>query len=200
MDLSPHNTKLITEWIQSEVDYNFLNPGYTIAFNDDQILLEQNDNKLKQVCFHCLFVPRYPLFFKCRHLTCLPCLREYRRHKFMFSKMFPCLICQQSCRLNEIYTYQVEKKKRPNFISMRLFKNTKFICSYAGCGVSNPLEKIHHHEMLECPHRSILCPALGCQFINNVEIVLIHSINCPVHLLYCELYKSSYNVSVLISM
>ena len=73
----------------------------------------------------------------------------------------------------------------------------KFICSYAGCGVSYPLEKIHHHEMFEFTHRSILYPAQGCRFINNVETVIIHSINCPVHLLYCGLCTSLYNVSVL---
>ena len=49
MDLSPHNIQRITKWIQSEVDYNFFNPGYTIAFNDDQVLYEQNDQELIQV-------------------------------------------------------------------------------------------------------------------------------------------------------
>ena len=39
MDLSPHTIQRITEWIQSEVDYNFLNLGYTIAFYDDQVVL-----------------------------------------------------------------------------------------------------------------------------------------------------------------
>ena len=138
------------------------------------------------------------MFFKCGHLTCLPCLGEYRRHRVMFDKMFPCPICKQSCCMNEIYTYQVEKKKRPNSISKRMFKRVKFICSYTKCGKSYSLEKIHHHEMFECSHRSILCPALGCQFINNVETVIIHSINCPFHLLYCAICKSLYNVSVLI--
>ena len=112
INLSPHNIQRIKKWIQSEVDYNFLNQGYTIDFKDYQVLLEQNDKELKQVCPHCLLVPRYPLFFKCGHLTCLPFLREYRRRKLMFEKLFPCLICKQSCHLNEIYTYQVEKNKR----------------------------------------------------------------------------------------
>ena len=197
MDLSPHNIQRITEWIKSEMDYNFLNPGYTIAFNDDQVLLEQNDKELKQVCPHCLLVPRYPLFFKCGHLTCLPCLREYRRHRFMFEKILPCPICKQSCHLNEIYTYQVETKNRPNSISMRMFKMVKFICSYEGCRKSYPLEKIHHHEMFDCPHRSILCSAQVCKFINIMETVIIHLINCPFHLLYCAICKSLYNVSVL---
>ena len=78
-----------------------------------------------------------------------------------------------------------------------MFKQAKFICSYAGCGKSYPIEKIHHHEMFECPHRSILCFAQGCQFINNVETVIIHSINSPIHLMYYAICKSLYNVSVL---
>ena len=51
--------------------------------------------------------------------------------------------------------------------------------------------------MFECPHRSILCPAQACQFSNNEETVIIHSINCPFYLLYCAICKSLYNVSVL---
>ena len=40
----------------------------------------------------------------------------------MFDKIVYCPICQQSCRLNKIYTYKVEINKRPNSISMRMFK------------------------------------------------------------------------------
>ena len=187
MDLSPQNIQRIAEWIYSKVDYNFFNPDYTIAFNDDQVLLEQNHNEFKQVCPHCLLVPRYPLLFKCGHLTCVLYLKEYRRHRFMFEKILPCPICKQSCHLNEIYTYQVVKNKRPNSISMRMFPRVKFFCSHGGCGKSYPLEKIHHHEMFECPHQSILCSAQVCQFINYVEIVISHSINCSFHLLYCAI-------------
>ena len=115
----------------------------------------------------------------------------------MFEKIFPCPICQQLCRLDEIYSLKVEKQNSPNSLSMRMFKQAKFICTYAGCGKSYPLETIHHHEMFECFHRRILCPAQGCNFINNVETVIIHSINCPFHLLYCAICKSLYNVSVL---
>ena len=127
MDPSTYNIQRITEWIQSEIYYNFLNPGYTIAFNDDQVVLEQNEKELKQGCPHCLLVPRYPMFFKCGHLTCIPCLREYQEHRVMIAKMLPFSICKQSCCINEIYTYLVEKTKRPNSISMRMFKRVKFI-------------------------------------------------------------------------
>ena len=84
MNLSPHNIQRITEWIQSEVDYNFINPGNSISFQVDQVLLDQIDEELKQICPYCLSVPRYPLFFKCGHITCLPCLKEYRIHRSIF--------------------------------------------------------------------------------------------------------------------
>ena len=197
MDFSPHKIQRITKWIQSEVDYNFLNPAYTIAFNYDQVLLEHNNKELKQVCLYCLLVPKYQLYLKCWHFTCLQCLREYRRHRFMFEKILPCPICKQSCHFNEIYTYQVENNTRPNSISMRMFQRVKFICTYPGCGESYPWKQIHHHKMFECPYRSILCPAQGCELINNVETVIIHLNNCYVHLLYCAICKSLYNVSVL---
>ena len=115
----------------------------------------------------------------------------------MFEKIFPCPICPQSCRLDEIYSYKVEKQNRPNSLSMRMFKKAKFICTNAGCGKSYLLKTIHHHEMFECPHQSILCFVQGCQFINNVESVIIHSIHFPFHLVYCAICKSLYNILVL---
>ena len=69
MDLSPHTIQRINKCIQSEVDYNVLNPGYTIGFQDDQVLLKQNYKELKQICQHCLLVPRYPFFSNADTLT-----------------------------------------------------------------------------------------------------------------------------------
>ena len=63
--------------------------------------------------------------------------------------------------------------KRSDSISMKMFKQAKFICSYIRCEKFYSLKIIHDHEMFECLYRSILCPAKGCKFINNVEI-LIH--------------------------
>ena len=91
----------------------------------------------------------------------------------------------------------MEKNKRPNSISMRMFKTAKFISSYSGCGKSYLLEQIHHHEMFECLYWSILYPAKGSKFINNMETVILHSINCPLYLLYCAFCKSLCHVSVL---
>ena len=62
---------------------------------------------------------------------------------------------------------------------MRMFKNQSlFALTQDG---ESPIywQKIHHDEMFECLHRSILCPAQGCKFINNMETVILHFINSP---------------------
>ena len=54
MDLSHHNIQRITEWIQSEVDYNFINPGYTNDFPDDKFYLTnmtKNLNKFALIAY-----------------------------------------------------------------------------------------------------------------------------------------------------
>ena len=48
MNISPNNVQRINKWIQSEVDYNFLNPGYTIGYQDDQVILEQMTKNLNK--------------------------------------------------------------------------------------------------------------------------------------------------------
>ena len=51
--------------------------------------------------------------------------------------------------------------------------------------------------MFEYTNQKILCPAEGCKFINNLETVIIHTINSFVHMLQSAICKSFYNVSVL---
>ena len=194
MDFSRHNIERITEWIQC--DYNFRNPGYTIAFKDEQVVLEQRGKELKQVWIYILLVPRYLLYFKCWHITCLSCIEQCRRHIFKFEIIVPCPICKQSSSLNEIYSYKVETKRFYS-ISIKMIKQAKFIFSYKGCEMSYSLEIIHHYEMFKCLYRSILCPPQGCIFISNVETVILHSINWPFHLLYWAFCKSLCNVSVM---
>ena len=115
----------------------------------------------------------------------------------MFEKIFSCSIFQKSFRLDKIYLFKVQKQKRHNSFSIRMFKKAQLICTYADCGKSYSLETIYHHVMIECFHRSILCFAQGCQFINSVDTVIIYSINYPFYLLYCAISKSLYIVSVL---
>ena len=97
------------------------------------------------MCAICNYVSRYPLFYKCGHLTFFPCLREYKILKFTFILIIFCPTCRQDCFTYEIYSYQMEKIKRPHSISMSVFNKAKFICSISGCGQSVPKEQTNHH-------------------------------------------------------
>ena len=98
MAITAHNIRRIREWIQAEVDFNFLASKLSNAFQDDQVLL--NDQELKQICAHSFLISRYPLFFKCGHLTCLSCLREYKTLRCTFNINIHCFTCHQSCYLD----------------------------------------------------------------------------------------------------
>ena len=77
------NTQRIITWINEEPDNSFINPGYSPVFSDEHIQL--GNKELMQICAHCLSVPRFPLFFKCGHLTCLPCLNKYYKLNFNYN-------------------------------------------------------------------------------------------------------------------
>ena len=194
MNISARNIERITDWINKEPDYSFIYRGYSSEFKDEQIQLENKE--LMQVCAHCLSVPRYPLFFKCGHLTCLPCLIKYYKHYFNFQFKIICPTCKQYSSLDEINTYESEKRDHPDSVSMRMFNNAFFICSHSGCGQFLKLDQINQHEVYECKQRRIHCPADRCTFISRVETVIIHSVKCPFHIIYCGRCKSSYNDSV----
>ena len=183
IDLSPHNIQRITEWIHAELDYHLLTPGYLNVCQNKQVILENQE--LKIIWAICNHVPRCPLFYKCGHLTCLPCLWEYKSEKFTFKLLITCPTCLQDCFMYEIYTYQIENIKRPESISMRMFNKAKYICSLQGCGQSFQLEQTNHHEIYESLHRNIQCPPPYCKFINKLETVINHFIKYPFHLIYC---------------
>ena len=194
MTRSERNVQRITDWIKQECDYSFIYPGYSFVFKDEQLQLK--DKELLQICAHCLSVPRYPLFYKCGHLTCLPCLVKYYRLCFNFQYKIRCPTCKQYSSLDDIGIFKEEKINHPYSVSMRMFNKTLFICSHAGCGQLMSLDMINQHELFECKQRRIHCPADRCSFVSRVEHVISHSVQCPFHIIYCGRCKLSYNDSV----
>ena len=117
------------------------------------------------------------IVFKIRIPYICNMFQEISKAKSKFEIIIFNSICKQSCSINKIYIYQAKKDKRPNSISIIMFKNVKFICSYARCGKVYILVTILYNKMFKCPHWSILYFAQGCRFINNVKIEYIHWIN-----------------------
>ena len=87
------------------------------------------------------------------------------------------------------------KTKRSDYISMKMFKQAKFICLYTECGKSFPLKNSNYNKNFKCPYQSILFPTLFLIF-NNVKTLIIYSITCTFYFMYCAICKSLYNVSV----
>ena len=51
MAITARNIKRIKEWIQAEVDFNFLASRYLNALEDNQVLL--NKEEPQQICAYC---------------------------------------------------------------------------------------------------------------------------------------------------
>ena len=83
-----------------------------------------------------------------------------------------------------------------------MFIKAKYICSYAQCEKFYPFEKNQYHNMFECIYRSIICIALGCKLIINVETVIYHFINCSFicYIAQCVNDYSMYHCLPIIAM
>ena len=86
-----------------------------------------------EICVHCLSVPRFPLFFKCGHLTCLPCLNKYYKLNFNCKFKVRCPTSKYFGSFDEIYTYKNERVEHIDSVSMKMFKEALFLCAHAGC-------------------------------------------------------------------
>ena len=141
--MNTKNTQRIITWINEEPDNSFINQGYSSVLSDEQIPL--GNKELMQICAHCLSVPRFPLFYKCGHLTCLPLLDKYYKLNFNFKFKIRCPTCKHIGSLDEIHIFKVEKVEHPDSVFMRMFKEALFVCTHEGCGQTFSLDTINHH-------------------------------------------------------
>ena len=119
-----------------------------------------------------------------------------QKNRFTFKINITFVSCHESWNQDKIFTCTL-KSQRPDSISIRISKNTKFICLHAKCKQSHSIEKLNNHEIYECNPRCTQCPTPYCLFTNNVKTVFNHLIKYPVHLIYCGWCNTLSNVAVL---
>ena len=97
-----------------------------------------------QICAHCLYVPRFLLLSKCRHLTCLPFLDKYYKLNFNCKFKVICQTCKHFGSLDEINTYKVEKVEHSDSVFIKMFNEALFLCAHDRCSQSFSLDTINH--------------------------------------------------------
>ena len=69
-------------------------------------------------------------------------------------------------------------------------------CSNLGCNQFIPYTQLTQHEVFQCPERNIQCPAESCPCIGLPKDLLAHTINCPLHHIYCNTCETVWPVTV----
>ena len=98
------NPQLIPKWINEEPDNFVINPGSSPVCSNEQIQL--GNKEIMQICAYYLSVPRYPLFLKCGHLTCLPCFDTNYKLNFNSEFKVRCPTCKYFGSLEKTHTYK----------------------------------------------------------------------------------------------
>ena len=68
MDITFTNSNRIYQWTNEEPSDTYINQAFPRGFEKTSVVFLSEDNIFE--CPHCFLIPRFPLVFKCGHLTC----------------------------------------------------------------------------------------------------------------------------------
>ena len=146
-----------------------------------------NTNDIQQ-CPVCLEIPRFPVVFACGHIECSNCylsdfqLRFLQKDQIYFTN---CPICRSEIYPENVRTLNDELNNNPNSKLSRFNRSLEIKCDNDGCNKYQMYSTLTKHELLQCEHRQVSCPAYKCPVIGKPETIKLHSVNCPLHRIQC---------------
>ena len=190
MEITAPNSGRIFDWCQREPSDSYIKQEFTRGFEDTSCSIPRTVSTT--LCPHCYMLPRYPLVLKCGHLSCHRCFGEAFKRKDL------CNHCRAAILLDEVFTLNEERVKRPESMTAKMYAEAKIKCTNIGCVKELDIDHINKHEFFECPFRLIKCPAKECYYKNNPTAVHKHSLQCPFQMYYCATCYGAYGMEVLV--
>jgi hypothetical protein len=198
MELSEHNVAQLRNWVIRKSRITDL-PNVI-----DASLIQNLDNERAQRCCICLEIARFPIIFPCGHFECSAChvgdftARAIRRGSLYYS---PCPLCRADVSPFKAHTLQQEialssSSSADSSNVVRFYSELRVHCSNAGCDKTLPYAELNRHEMLLCAHRIIQCPARHCPCYARPDVIIAHTINCPLHYTWCAHCHEGISVTV----
>jgi len=192
MELSEDNIKRLTNWVEKESriqDPSFIiQPSQIYSFDSDTI----------QRCPSCLEIPRFPIIFPCGHLECHNCyikdfkVRGRHRENTYFSN---CPNCRAEVNPEQVRTAREEIKLNPSSKAAKFYSTLQVQCDNINCNQFYPYSDLTKHEIFTCPYREVECPAKACPCAGTPDRLLVHTINCPLHFIWCKECYSKWPVA-----
>ena len=182
MELNDDNIQKIISWIDNQCRKQSANTTLDLKS------LRNPNNSLMQQCPVCQEIPRFPVVFVCGHLECSNCyLSDFLMRFRQIEKIFftSCPICRSKVYPEYVCSLEDEILHNPNSNLSRFYISLEIQCGNAGCSAYLPYSNLTKHELYQCEHRQINCPANKCPVIGKPETIKLHSVNCPLHRIQC---------------
>ena len=189
MDISNANSDRIYQWVNNEPSDSYIRKNFLSGFEESHVLLKNKDSLFKCTC--CFLIPRFPLVFKCGHLSCHHCLPE----SFKCNEW--CNYCKIPVKIEDILTLNDDRLSRPKSLTAQMYEEAEIQCTNTGCKLKFNIDEINKHEFFDCPYRIIKCPAKDCYYKNNPHQVHNHALQCPFLEFYCGTCYGAYGAEIL---
>ena len=120
-------------------------------------------------------------------------MRSLRRGGIFFTL---CPLCRGEVRPEAVLTASCEFEQHPNSKISKFYNGLRVLCSNSECNQYTSYTQLTQHEIFQCSHRDISCPAESCPYVGAPESITSHTIICPLHQIYCHSCDSNWPVTV----
>ena len=137
------------------------------------------------------------IFFNCGHLICNFCyIRHFENNhcKRLDDYYTNCPKCNAFSKPQEVLPITAQLIIRSNSKISTAIKQALVKCDNSCCDQLISLDNWVNHVKYDCPNRIVQCPARNCPFIGPVDYVTTHSIQCPLHCVWCAGCKMNWTV------
>lgn len=192
-ELNQRNKDRLAAWIAQQP--RIRNPNTNI----DPLHIENPDHTNVLRCPVCFDIPRFPIIAKCNHVLCNECFvknfssKMSHRGNDYYTK---CPVCRTHLGIADVQTFQQYKINNSNSTTCTFYNSIRVLCDNAGCNQFISFDQLNEHEMFQCSFRKIVCPAKLCPAVGPPEQTLNHTLNCPLHSIWCGICYSKYSCVV----
>lgn len=182
MDLDERNILRVKDFVNNQTRSKELN-SILDPFTFDNVTV---DDVVK--CCICFEITRFPIIFNCGHMECGECFhkdftkRARRQNTNYFTR---CPLCKDMIDPHHVFTLSQWMNLYPNSAVSKFYSKLRVRCSNVGCNLFINFTDLNEHEMLKCSYRLIKCPANNCPVVARPQILIVHTVNCPLNLIWC---------------
>ena len=189
-EICQRNRERITAWVSQQV--RLRDPVSFI----DPFLIENPDHSTVYRYPVCFDIPRLPIIPYCKHVLCHDSFTKIFQKQLFNNKnsyFTKCPECRTIIKPDDIHTFSQEKNSNPASAAVSFYSSIRVFCDNAGCNKFIDYENLYEHEFFQCTLGRMSVPAQRCLSIAPPDLTLCHTLDCPLHFIWCGTCLSKYS-------